>query len=163
MDRFALVAKGVVENVLFWDRLADSWQPPPGFFAVKCADVVAPGWSFVDGMFTSPALPARPREEKTQFSAREFRGRFTLDEQLRIREASLKDAEAGLVYDAFNAADYIDLADSETVAGIDFYISKGLLVAGRKAELLAPEVIFDGAPIEQLTVEALSEEIHRSM
>lgn len=74
---------------------------------------------------------------QTVLSARDFRKRFTLDEQMAIRQASMVDMEVGLVYDDFNRAT-IDLADLDTAADIDLYISKGLLAPERKAELLTP-------------------------
>ncbi|MDX3986180.1 MAG: hypothetical protein QHC88_13090 [Achromobacter sp.] len=160
MDRFALIANGLVSSVVLWDGDVGGWQPPRGNFAVKCADEVAPGWSYKDGAFLSPPLPERPAIEKTQFSPREFRSRITLEEQMAIRAASLEDMESGLVYDAFNAADYIDVNDPDTAAGIDLYISKGLIQADRREDLLAVEVISESQPVGQLKLNALSEEIH---
>lgn len=76
---------------------------------------------------------------KTQFSVREFRKRFTAAEQIAIRQMSLTDMQVGLVYDDFNSAEYIDVTDPDTAAGIDLYIAKGLLAPDRKAELLTPQ------------------------
>jgi hypothetical protein len=160
MDRFAVIVGGVVENVVLWDPARDAWHPPPGRTAVKCTAPVAPGWSYAEGAFTSPALPPRPRQEKTQFSVREFRSRFRLEEQAAIRAASLEDMEVGLVYDAFNAADFVDVTDSDTVDGVDLFIRKGLLAEARREMLLAPEIVSEAAPLEQVVEGALSDEIH---
>lgn len=73
------------------------------------------------------------------FSVREFRQRFTLEEQVGIRQATMTDMEVGLVYDDFQSAQFIDVTDPAVARGIDLYIAKGLLDATRKAELLAPE------------------------
>lgn len=78
---------------------------------------------------------------KTQFSVLEFRDRFTIEEQLAIRQAQFDDMEVGLVYDNFQAAQFIDINDPRVEQGIDLYIAKGLLAPGRKAQLLAPELI----------------------
>lgn len=80
-----------------------------------------------------------PVEPRRIFSVREFRQRFTMDEQMAIRAASLTDMAVGLVYDEFLAAQFIDVTDPAVAAGIDLYISKDLLVASRRDELLAPE------------------------
>lgn len=91
----------------------------------------------VDAHLNSPIEP----QYKTQFSVLEFRDRFTIDEQLAIRQAQFDDMEVGLVYDNFQAAQFIDIEDPRVAQGIDLYISKGLLDPGRKAELLEPELI----------------------
>jgi len=78
---------------------------------------------------------------KTRFPVREFRQRFTIDEQVAIRAASMTDMEVGLVYDDFQSAQYIDVTDPDVAAGIDLYVSKSLLQASRKAELLEPEPV----------------------
>lgn len=75
----------------------------------------------------------------TQFSVLDFRDRFTMPEQLAIRAAQMTDMEVGLVYDAFQAAQFIDVDDPRVAGGIDLYIAKGLLEPERKAELLAPQ------------------------
>lgn len=82
-----------------------------------------------------PEIPAVPR---TIFSVREFRQRFSLDEQMAIRAASFTDMHVGLIYDEFLAAQFIDVTDPQTAAGIDLYINKGLLQADRRDALLAP-------------------------
>lgn len=96
-----------------------------------------PGW-------LSTEEPERPEPEpqyKTQFSVLEFRDRFTISEQLAIREMQFTDMEVGLVYDTFQASQFISLNDPRVEEGIDLYIAKGLLQASRKQDLLAPELI----------------------
>ena len=79
----------------------------------------------------------------TVFTPREFAKRFTQDELLAIRAAQFTDMEVGLVYDDFNRAEFIDLADPAVAQGISLYVAKGLLKASRKKALLAPEVAAD--------------------
>lgn len=86
--------------------------------------------------------PAPPEPfSKTRFSVLDFRDRFTHAEQLAIRQAQFEDMEVGLVYDNFQAAQYIDIEDPRVAAGLDLYEAKNLLEPGRKTELLEPEVI----------------------
>lgn len=87
------------------------------------------------------APPPPPPQYKTVFSVLEFRARFTPDEQLAIKTATYTDPAVGLVYDDFLAAQFVDLADARVEAGIDLYVSKGLLEPDRKTELLASEQI----------------------
>lgn len=85
--------------------------------------------------------PEPEPQYKTQFSVLEFRDRFTIDEQLAIRQAQFDDMEVGLVYDSFQAAQFIDIEDPRVEQGIDLYIAKGLLAPGRKGALLEPETV----------------------
>lgn len=91
----------------------------------------------VEAHLSPPIAP----QYKTQFSVLDFRDRFTLDEQIAIRQAQLTDMEVGLVYDAFISAQFIDVEDPRVGQGIDLYEAKGLLDPGRKAQLLEPELI----------------------
>lgn len=91
----------------------------------------------VEAHLNPPTVP----QYKTQFSVLEFRDRFTIEEQLAIRQAQFNDMEVGLVYDNFQAAQFIDIEDQRVSQGLDLYISKGLLEPGRKTELLEPELI----------------------
>ena len=99
------------------------------------------GWAYLDGQFVPPQDPERGPQYKTRFSPRDYRKRFTADEQIAIRQAQLTDMEVGIVYDEFLSADYIDVDDPETERGIDLYISKGLVDPDRKSPLLEPELI----------------------
>lgn len=91
----------------------------------------------IDAHLNPPTEP----QYKTQFSVLEFRGRFTTDERITIRQAQFNDMEVGLVYDDFHAAQFIDVADPRVEQGIDLYIAKGLLDPKRKAKLLEPELV----------------------
>lgn len=86
-------------------------------------------------------IPEPEPQPKTQFSVLDFRDRFTIAEQIAIRQAQLTDMEVGLVYDAFISAQFIDVTDPRVAGGIDLYVSKGLLEPERKPTLLEPELI----------------------
>ncbi|ADP17940.1 hypothetical protein IPU70_15320 [Achromobacter sp. SD115] len=110
----------------------------PDFIWVGVSGEVMIGDSFNDGNFSRPE--PSPLPVKTRYTSREFVRRFSMDEQLAIRQAQLADMEVGLVYDDFNRADFIDLEDPAVAAGIDLYVSKGLLLPKRRDELLAPDI-----------------------
>lgn len=93
--------------------------------------------TLIPGDLPEPAQPER--QLKTQFSVLDFRDRFTMAEQIAIRQSQLTDMEVGLVYDAFISAQFIDIEDPRVATGIDLYIAKGLLELERRAELLAPQ------------------------
>lgn len=77
--------------------------------------------------------------ESVRFSVLDFRDRFSTNEQVAIRQAQMADMEVGLVYDMFQAAQFIDVTDPRVGQGIDLYVSKGLLEPDRKPQLLAPK------------------------
>lgn len=97
-------------------------------------------WGQAEGILDNPEPDPEPYN-KTQFSVLEFRDRFTIEEQIAIRQAQLTDMEVGLVYDNFQAAQFIDVEDPRVEQGIDLYIAKGLLAPGRKGALLEPETV----------------------
>lgn len=88
--------------------------------------------------------PEIVKEYKTIFSVREFRNRFTLEEQIAIRQASMTDMQVGLVYDEFQSAQYIDLNDPAVEQGLSLYVDKNLITEARKIELLKQEEIING-------------------
>lgn len=90
------------------------------------------------GEITKLPFPAAPATQKTRFTVREFAKRFSLDEQVAIRRASLDDMEVGLIYDDFNRAEFIDIEDPDVSTALAFYVSKGLLDADRAEQLLTP-------------------------
>lgn len=102
------------------------------------------GFAVIDKPEPEPEPQPDPELEphyKTQFSVLEFRDRFTIEEQIAIRQAQITDMEVGLVYDNFQAVQFIDIEDPRVEQGIDLYIAKGLLAPERKAQLLEPELI----------------------
>lgn len=76
--------------------------------------------------------------QQTRFSSLEFLERFTDEEQLAVVTATLGSAQVKLWYDKLLAAEYVDLNDPRTEAGIDALIAAGLIHAGRKTSLMEP-------------------------
>jgi hypothetical protein len=56
MNRYALVDNaGIVQSNIIWDGISE-WQPPDGLIAVLNPDDICAGigWTYIDGVFTSP-------------------------------------------------------------------------------------------------------------
>ncbi|WMD23028.1 hypothetical protein RAS12_11840 [Achromobacter seleniivolatilans] len=140
--RVHIVSDGVVINTIE----ADDLNFPVGEGQVVIdGDVGGIGWAWDGEKLVAPMAPEPfPVQMRSVFSVREFRQRFTLDEQMAIRAASGTDMQVGLVYDEFLSAQFIDIEDPAVATGIDLYISKDLLEASRRQELLAREP-FDAA------------------
>lgn len=79
-----------------------------------------------------------PSEAHT-FTALEFLGRFTVDEQMAVRQARSTDDLVAIAYEWFMESEYVDVRDPMTQQGIDLYIGKGLIEPARRAEVLSPK------------------------
>ncbi len=64
MQNYAIVESGFVTNIVLWDGEA-VWAPRAGQSAIEVKDGVDAGigYSFVDGVFTAPEVPAPSQEE----------------------------------------------------------------------------------------------------
>ena len=67
----------------------------------------------------------------------DFLKRLTFAERVAIETAAETDAEVRVVKQSLLAADEIKVDDPEMVAGINLYVSKGLILESRVAEILA--------------------------
>jgi hypothetical protein len=155
MSRIALIKNNLVENVIEADM---EFALSLSFDAVVETDAAAPGWGYVGGEFIAPAPAPQPEPEPTPEDRRitrlMFRNRFTQAEHVTIEIASLDDAAAPMQQRQMAAAlrvmqrqvsdaEFIDLNDQVTRAGVQQLEAFGLLAEGRAAEILdgslAPE------------------------
>ena len=67
----------------------------------------------------------------------DFLKRLAFAERVAIETAAETDAEVRVVKQILLAADEIKVDDPEMVAGINLYVSKGLILESRIAEILA--------------------------
>jgi hypothetical protein len=132
MNQWALIENGFVKEITDVDP---DGRFHPDFVWVKAPEEVRPGYIYDEANFIAPEVEA---VLKTRFSPREYIQRFTMEEQIAIRQAQFSDMEVGLVYDDFNRAEFIDVLDPDVAAGIDLYIAKGLLEPSRREVLLRP-------------------------
>jgi hypothetical protein len=71
-----------------------------------------------------------------QLSRLAFLDRFTDPELVAIYTAAKSEVAIEVMLDKFRAADYIDLSDLRTIAGIEALEEIGLIAEGRAAEIL---------------------------
>ncbi len=74
----------------------------------------------------------------TQLPPLTFLARFTAAEEAAIAQAALSNASILLWLTKAGAAQYIDLADPNTKAGMDALVAAGLLTAARETAILTP-------------------------
>lgn len=80
----------------------------------------------------NPASPAWPR-----FFGNQKLDLFTQAEQLTVVTATMTDPVVKLLYDRLLGSAYLTYEDAETEQGLAMLVDKGLLTAGRKAEIVA--------------------------
>lgn len=81
--------------------------------------------------------PAPALAPVTQMSPLVFIGRFTAAEQAAVAAAAQTSAAMLLWLTQLSAAQYIDVTDPRTIAGINMLVTAGLLTADRVPEILA--------------------------
>lgn len=155
-EQVIFAVRSIYPQITEFDHGKKYWVARPVEGSTPLADAFIVQWDFEDlpqpseeeiaAKWSDPKVQAAFEEAnkpapRTVFSVREFRARFTQDEQIAIRSASLTDMKVGIVYDDFQSAQFIDVHDPAVAQGIDLYVTKGLLAPGRKAELLKPEPI----------------------
>lgn len=77
------------------------------------------------------------RKKPVRLTRLDYMRRFTLVEEAGIRVAARTDPMIEVILGRLSAAEYVDVTDTETMAGVDYLVVNGLLTAERKAEVLA--------------------------
>ncbi len=114
----------------------DNLTPQPG-----------PGWSYSDGNFTPPPPPppTPPAPPQTVFTKFQFRSRFTLQELVAIDNAGAnpdltaeQKGTLNTIGKNFEVASEIDLTHAQTIQGVGYLASVGLLTQERATQILTP-------------------------
>jgi len=128
MERYAQISGGVVHLVI------ESETDPDGINGewIACGDA-SPGWLYDGSTFAPPAPVVLPKI----ISKVQYLKRFTQAERVAVREAAKVSPIVDDYIRLMDAASDIDLADPDTVDGVNALEAAGLLAAGRSAEVLA--------------------------
>ena len=150
MSRITLIRSGIVENIIEADM---EFAQQLGYDLAVESDIAGIGWQYIGGEFIAPSTPD-PDPEDRRVTRLMFRNRFTQAEHVTIEIASLDDASAPMQQRQMAAAlrvmqrqisdaEFIDLNDPVTRAGVQQLEAFGLLAEWRAAEILdgslAPE------------------------
>ena len=111
----------------------DNLSPQPG-----------PEWTYSNGTFTPPP-PAPPPPPQTVFTKFEFRSRFTLQELVGIDNAGANPTLTpeqkeilNTIGKNFEVAADVDLTHPQTIQGVEYLASVGLLTQERATQILTP-------------------------
>lgn len=134
--RLAAIKNGVVENVIeatTENRYAASQHLEGNGYTVVVSETASPGDTWDGNDFARPPKPI----VKQNLTHRQFLKRLTAQEFKSIRQAANNNPDVDMFLYLFERAQEIDLADPDTLAGVQMLESAGLLANGRAAEILA--------------------------
>lgn len=86
-----------------------------------------------------PERPEAPQGPQTIFATRDYLKRFSMAEYAAARRA--ENIEVQWALDNMIAAQYIDIEDPETAAGLDLMVAEGIISADKRDELLRPVAV----------------------
>lgn len=95
-----------------------------------------------DGVLTDVAPSPMQSEEappKTIFATREYLKKFTMAEYAAARTHTNIGVQWAL--DNLIGAQFVDINDSDTIAGLDLMVAEGVITPERRTELLTPEAV----------------------
>lgn len=126
--RYAIIEHNKVANVAVAEyALASNWIQ---------SGTAAVGDDFINGEIVPQSAPQAPSAPRTLTKVAYLK-RFTQAERIGIREAAKVNVVVEDYVELLNLAQDVDLADPETIAGVQQLEAAGLLAAGRAAEILA--------------------------
>ena len=91
------------------------------------------GMVIENGQLIEPEPP--PPEYVNKMTVLQFRNRFTTQEKTAIYSST--DINTKMFLDDLSTASFVDVTDPNTIAGVDYLISTGIVESGRRQELLA--------------------------
>lgn len=127
---YLLIKNGVVVNAIV-TTAADAARIT-GYDQVIPHATAGPGWRYRDGVLSPPDPVTPPPSPLTQLA---FLRRFTAEERIASRASA--DPVVQDFLHLLGLAQEIRLDDADTVAGVNYLESLGLLAAGRAAAVLA--------------------------
>jgi len=117
-------------------NVIDADSAPQGYRAVPCDHYAVIGMRYVDGAFEpyTPPMITAPHIIDTKT----FRDRFTDDELAAVLNLAYSgDASVRLLLLKIQTTGEIDLQSDAVINGMAYLVSKGVITAARKAEILA--------------------------
>jgi|688.fasta_scaffold2148868_2 hypothetical protein len=76
-------------------------------------------------------------KRNTKLTKLQFQNRFTFEELIAIEEASVSDAGVRVLQKQQSIAEFINLEDPITIAGVNYLVSKELITQERANSILA--------------------------
>jgi len=83
-------------------------------------------------------IPVPPATKSRVYTRLQFRSLFSFAEQIAITTAAKTDIGVEVFLGMMNIAEEIDLDYPDTIAGLDYLVSKELITEEKKGQILAP-------------------------
>lgn len=87
--------------------------------------------------YWNPAILQFQTKEGAQLSKKEFFRRWTPQEYGAAKALAAANGQVDYYWQLFILSDYISVTDPDTIAGVQFFESVGVMAQGRAAEILA--------------------------
>lgn len=133
--RLIAIKDGVVQNVIAVTK--DDKYASRQFLESKGFTVVENMDAGVGDTFDGQNFTRQPSQSKAKLTHRQFLKRLTGKEFKAIRQAAKNNPDVDMFLYLFERAQEIDMADPDTVAGVQMLEAAGIINAGRAAEILA--------------------------
>lgn len=94
-------------------------------------------WVYVPNVPTAPAATSQPAPAARTLTRLQYMGRFTDGELAAIYTAAKSVVQIEVWLEKFKLAEFVDLGDPVTIAGLQALEGAGLIGSGRAAEIVA--------------------------
>ena len=128
---------GIIEENVITQTLRSNYVPEEPYVEIPEEADVRDFW---DGETLTKAEPL-PLDVRTHLSRMQFRSRFTSAEKVALYTAAETDVMIKVFLDDLSSAEFVDVTDEDTVAGIEYIEQLGLISGQRKSEILAAVVL----------------------
>lgn len=132
---------GIIEQNVITQTLQANYIPEEPYVEIPDEADVRDFW---DGETLTKAEPLPPAV-RTHLSRIEFRNRFTSAEKVALYTAAETNVMIKVFLDDLSAAEYVDVTDEDTIAGIEYIEQIGIISGERKSDILAT-VLMDTNP-----------------
>tara|TARA_R100001510_G_C7655854_1_gene215319 strand:+ start:1047 stop:1397 length:351 start_codon:yes stop_codon:yes gene_type:complete len=84
-----------------------------------------------------PDIPPRPLPTHiTEYTVHQFRNKFTAAEKVALYNAANTDVNVKILLDDLMSASFVDVANQETIDGVNYLASQSIVTAERAQEIL---------------------------
>lgn len=130
--RVTIIKNNVVDNVIEIESVAKAESMFPSHVCREAGlESVGDSFNPGTGIFTAPANPA-----KGQLSTYEFFSRFSMTEIMAFNSLLATDPVVKVFYQKLELSNAVFLDNPDTVAGLGYLVSMGIITENRKNEIL---------------------------
>lgn len=105
--------------------------------ANEVRDLVDENGNVYGQVLHDPDIPPRPLPTHiTEYTVHQFRNKFTAAEKVTLYNAANTDINVKILLDDLMSARFVDVANQETIDGVNYLVSQSIVTAERAQEIL---------------------------